>query len=196
VVIAHGAANDMDTPLIAAIAQGLSGEGIHVLRFNFPYREAGRQRPDSEKRLSEAWAAAMAEFRRIGGKEIGRFIAAGKSLGARIASQMVADGKLEADALVFYGYPLHAPGKKDRPRDAHLRRISIPMLFFAGTRDSLCDLTVLNGVISSLNPDTEWITVEGGDHSFAMPSGSGDSADAVHRKLVRETVSFISRRCK
>ncbi len=193
--IAHGAANDMDTPLVAAIAEGISAEGGHVLRFNFPYRDAGRKRPDPEPRLSEAWAAAMAELRRIGGKEVKRFIAAGKSLGARIASQMVAEGSLEADALVFYGYPLHAPGKKDRPRDAHLYRIGIPMLFFAGTRDPLCDLTVLDGVISTLKSDVGLVTVEGGDHSFKVPSSTGVSADAVCQTLVRETIAFVTQRC-
>jgi hypothetical protein len=32
---------------------------------------------------------------------------------------------------------------KEQLRDAHLYGIKIPMLFFAGTRDALCDLKLL-----------------------------------------------------
>ena len=35
-----------------------------------------------------------------------------KTMGGRVASQMVAEGLLPVSKLVFLGYPLHAPGKK------------------------------------------------------------------------------------
>jgi predicted alpha/beta-hydrolase family hydrolase len=189
VVLAHGAGNDVDAPLLAGVAAGLSERGIAVLRFNFPYRDAGKPRPDPEGRLEAAWVAAWGFMqRRVPCRHL---VAAGKSLGGRIASQMAAANRLAAAALVFYGYPLHAPGRKERPRDAHLYAIRSPMLFFAGTRDALCDLEVLDTVLRRLEGAKALITVEGGDHSFEVPRSVGTPHEAVHRRLVDGTVAFL-----
>lgn len=192
IAIAHGAGNDMDHPLIVHVANGLAANGFTVLRFNFPYREAGKSRPDPEPVLEAAWSGAMAELRRQTKGRCERFVAAGKSLGARIASQMAAGGKLDGAALVFYGYPLHAPGKKDRLRDAHLYHITAPMLFFAGTRDALCDLAALQSVLTALPAHSPLITIEGGDHSFKVPKGVGTPPEAIYRTLVDGTTAFLT----
>lgn len=191
IVMAHGAGNDMDTPLLVNVAEGLTGDGFAVMRFNFPYRDAGKSRPDPEPRLQAAWSSAMAEFKRRLGGRVTRYVAAGKSLGARIASQMSANGQLETDALVFYGYPLHAPGKKDRPRDGHLYRIEVPMLFFAGTRDALCDLTVLKSVLEKISVTAPLVTIEGGDHSFNVPKSVPVTSDDIYETLVDDTTKFL-----
>jgi hypothetical protein len=49
VILAHGANNDMNNPLIVAAARGLGREGFLTLRFNFPYKEKGHKSPDSRK---------------------------------------------------------------------------------------------------------------------------------------------------
>ena len=49
---------------------------------------------------------------------------------------------------VFYGYPLHAPGKPDKPRSEHFPTIAQPALFLQGTRDSLCQLPLLKTVLA------------------------------------------------
>lgn len=53
VILAHGAGNDMENPLIFGAANGLCREGFLTLRFNFPYKEKGRKSPDSQKKLVE-----------------------------------------------------------------------------------------------------------------------------------------------
>lgn len=40
-------------------------------------------------------------------------------------------------AVVLYAYPLHPPGSPDKLRIEHLADITVPMLFFQGTRDAL-----------------------------------------------------------
>ena len=74
-------------------------------------------------------------------------ILGGKSLGGRIASLMVAEGE-PAAGLCFLGYPLHPPGKKDRQRTDHFPGLEVPALFVQGTRDPLCDLTLLEAAPS------------------------------------------------
>ena len=49
VILAHGAGNDMNNPLIAATARGLCQVGFLTLRFNFLYKEKERKSPDSQK---------------------------------------------------------------------------------------------------------------------------------------------------
>src|SRR3954466_13118779 len=136
------------------------------LRFNFPYREAGRKFPDRPPAAISAWRAAMeAAAARSGGEPIW---AAGKSFGGRMASMAVADG-MPAAGLVYLGYPLHPPGKPEKLRDEHLYRIDVPMLFLQGTRDPFAKPELFVGVLKKLGSKAERVPIEGGDHSFRVP---------------------------
>src|SRR5437868_13665650 len=63
-VLAHGAGVGMQHSFMAAVAKGLAGRGIATLRYNFPYMEQGRKRPDSPKTAHAAVRAAVAEAAR------------------------------------------------------------------------------------------------------------------------------------
>ena len=191
VIVAHGAGNDMHAPLLVRFTEGLGRAGFLGLRFNFPYMEKGRKAPDSAEKLIRTWQAAF-EFVRDH-PEFGtpQIVAAGKSMGGRIASQMAADGQLPVKALVFLGYPLHPPGRKDQLRDAHLYRIEVPMLFFAGTRDTLCDLELLKPVVARLKAPAVLELVEGGDHSFILPRSLDISEVDVCEGLSKRTIAWL-----
>lgn len=167
-VLAHGAGSDMRHAFLTGIAAGLVAEGISVLRFNFPYASRGRRYPDRAPVLAAAWRAALDEaHRRAGGRPVA---AGGKSLGGRMASVLAAeDGeRFGARALVFFGYPLHAPGRTDAPRDAHLASITVPMLWIEGTADPLARFDLVQEAVSRLGPLATLHVVEGGDHSFRV----------------------------
>ncbi len=193
IILAHGAGNDMNHPTLSFLADGLTREGYLTLRFNFLYREKGKRSPDSQDVLYLAWQGVyrfLVEHPEHGPKHI---VAAGKSLGGRIASQMAAEKKLQVERLVFLGYPLHAPGKKDRVRDAHLYEIPIPMLFFAGSRDPFCDLQLLREVLSKLIAPWELELIEGGDHSFNVPKSYAMDPTEIYDQIVCKTVEWLSR---
>ena len=105
---------------------------------------------------------------------------------------MVSDKTLPVNRLIFLGYPLHAPGKKDTPRDAHLYTINVPMLFFAGTRDPLCDLNLLKKVLNKLKVKWDLQIVDGGNHSFDVPKTSPLSFQDIIELLVKKTLRWIS----
>jgi hypothetical protein len=191
VIVAHGAGNDMNTPLLKAFSEGLAAAGYPTLRFNFLYREHGRKAPDKYETLAETWATAAAFFRERLSQRIDSWVAAGKSMGGRVASQMVADGLLAADGLIFLGYPLHPAGNQERLRDAHLYRITVPMLFFAGTRDPLCDSARLRLVLDHITAAWNLHIIEGGDHSFHVPKSAGTSEAEIYHDIVRETVRWL-----
>jgi predicted alpha/beta-hydrolase family hydrolase len=167
-VLAHGAGNDMRTPLLAGIAEGLAANGISSMRFNFPFTEQGRRSPDRPPVLMEAWRAALNEAGRRG--EGLPLVAAGKSLGGRMASMVAAEepGAFPAVAIVFFGYPLHAPGRPSGLRDAHLPQVPVPMLFIQGTADPLADFSLIQEVVSRLGAAARLHAVAGGDHSFRV----------------------------
>ncbi|MCJ7772064.1 MAG: dienelactone hydrolase family protein [Desulfobacterales bacterium] len=192
VIIAHGAGNDMHNPLLASYANGLTTSGCICLRFNFPYKEKGRKSPDSPKQLAETWLGAYNFLKQDSGCVPRSILAAGKSMGGRIASELVANKTLAVDRLIFLGYPLHAPGKKDKPRDAHLYYINIPMLFFAGSRDPLCSLEKLREVLNELKAKYDLQIIEGGDHSFKLPKTSASNFQEVIEIIVKKTLSWIS----
>jgi predicted alpha/beta-hydrolase family hydrolase len=191
IVIAHGAGNDMHHPLLADIADGLAHAGIIALRFNFPYMDMGRRMPDRPEVLALTWQKATAWLMESRTLRPTRLIASGKSMGGRIASQMIAEGALPADGLLLLGYPLHPSGKKESLRDGHLYRIRIPILIFAGTRDPLCDLDLLRPVVHRIGPAVTLEVVNGGNHSFEVPKSYRVDPPRVHEGMVKRITAWL-----
>jgi predicted alpha/beta-hydrolase family hydrolase len=121
----------------------------------------------------------------------------GKSLGARVAAELVSrhhEGEgLLAAGLVFLGYPLHAPGRKDRLRKDHLRRVDVPSLFVEGTRDPFCDLALLEPIVAGLDPPGEILIIEGGGHSYEKRGEKAESLALTHRRVAEGVAEFIRR---
>lgn len=191
VIIAHGAGNDMDHPMLRAVAAGLAEGGYIAARFNFPYREKGLKAPDRQEILEQTWIKVSEYTTKDAGFELDAVVAAGKSMGGRVASQLVAAGRLDARGLVFLGYPLHPPGEGEPLRDAHLYRIAIPMLFCAGTRDPLCDLSKLRTVLTRLTSPRDLAIVEGGDHSLDLPAAAGVPPERIHANLTARIIRWL-----
>ena len=191
VILAHGAANDLAHPLLVSVAHGLAEAGYLVLRFNFLYRERGRRTVDQQEVLVRTWQSVYGFLCDHPRYRPNTVVAGGKSLGGRVASQIAAEGLLPVEGMIFLGYPLHPPGKKEKLRDAHLYRINIPMLFFAGTRDSLCDLALLRSVLERLAVPWELETIEGGDHSFRVPKSAGVTEKQIHQKITDKASRWL-----
>ncbi len=175
--LAHGAGNDLHVPGLLALANAIAERGHLVVRFNLPYRELGNRRPpQAAKSVDPYWASFKDAVRRFGPKA--RWVAGGKSYGGRVASLAAAQGML-ASGLLFYGYPLHAPGKTDDPRVEHWPKIKVPCLFLQGTKDPLCDREMLRANLKKLGTPPTLEVVEGGDHSLAV--SARDARDGVRR---------------
>jgi len=193
-ILAHGASNDMHNPLIVAMAAKLAAKGLAALRFNFLYKEKGKKSPDSQTRLEHVWQRAWKTMQAQKCFPLQHIVAVGKSMGGRVAAQMAADGRLPAAALIFLGYPLHAPGKPGRLRDEHLYRIQAPMLFFAGTRDPFCNLGRLDGVLARLTAPYELEIIEGGNHSFGIPRSDERTEADIHDRIAAKCIQWLQNR--
>lgn len=184
-LLAHGAGGSRRSQFMRRAADGLAAGGRAVLAFDYPYVERGRRAPDRPEVLLASHGAVHAWWRERVGEEI---VLGGKSMGGRMASHLVAEGA-QARGLVFFGYPLHPPGRPERLRDAHLPGIGVPMLFLAGTRDPFCRLDLLEGVTGRLSR-TRVEVIEGGDHSFRVPKRTGRSWEEVIDGLVAITLRW------
>jgi predicted alpha/beta-hydrolase family hydrolase len=165
IVLAHGAGGGQTSVFMMKAADELVTRGVTVATFDFPYMAAGRSAPDKGPVLESAWRAAIDEARtRAEFAALPLFIG-GKSMGGRIASQVAAAGIGAIAGLVFFGYPLHPPGRPSQRRDAHLPAIREPMLFVQGTRDELGTAEEIRALLPRLR-HAELVAVGDGDHSF------------------------------
>jgi hypothetical protein len=195
VLLAPGAGGDLDADGLVALAEVLADRGHLTVRVNLPYRERGRGGPPKAERSAPHLADIVTAARRRLAPRRG-WVVGGKSYGGRVASLAVADG-LDADGLLFYGYPLHPPGKPERLRVDHWPRIDIPALFLQGTDDPLCDLALLGEHLPELSAGATLVTVEGGDHSLRIagtraPDGVRRSASEVFRERSDEITRWLS----
>ena len=187
IVLSHGAGAGMDHAFMEMLAQRLAAHQVASLRFNFPYMEKGGA-PDRPKKAYPTIQAAVKKALKY--SEGLTLMAGGKSFGGRMTSHVAALGELEnVQGVVYYGFPLHAPGKAGTERAAHLSDIKIPQLFLQGTRDTLAKFDLIQKVCKKLKK-AKLVKMEGGDHSFKTLKRSGITHEEAIEKLAMETARF------
>lgn len=189
VIVAHGAGTGKDHPFLTGFVDALGDAGFSTLRFNFPYVEQGRRMPGPATHAIATWNAVVA-FARAAAPDATVW-ATGKSYGGRMASMAVADG-LAVDGLAYLGYPLHAPGKPDKPRIEHLPAIAVPQLFVEGTNDPFIQpiSQFEDAVATCQNAEVVWI--EGGGHTFEV-KGQKRPASEIGASLAPIVAEFVRR---
>jgi predicted alpha/beta-hydrolase family hydrolase len=188
VVLAHGAGAGMLHSFMVSLSNALALKGIATLRFNFPFMEKKKPRPDAPAVAHQAIAAAIAKAQQLF-PSLPLFVA-GKSFGGRMSSQYLAEHPTTAvKGIIFYGFPLHPAGKPATDRAEHLQLVKQPMLFLQGTKDALATWELIEPVCKSLKRAT-LIKIEGADHSFK--AGKTDTMTL----LVAATEGWIQKKLK
>ncbi len=189
-VLAHGAGAGMEHPFMQSLAEALADEGIATLRFNFVYMELGKKPPDRPKKAFAAIRAAV-DYAKSLDLQI-PILLGGKSFGGRMSSLLVAQEEMEVvRGLVYFGFPLHAPGRDGIERAGHLSAIQQPMLFLQGTRDPMAKIPLITEVCLPIENATLEI-VEGGNHSFQMLKKSGKTKEEVMVELAKSVRSWLA----
>jgi predicted alpha/beta-hydrolase family hydrolase len=164
-VLTPGASAGRDQSALVAIDEAVTPFGVAVERIDFPYRLAGRRAPDKPAVLVATVRDAAIKMADSLGATTAAVALGGRSMGGRMCSMAVADG-LAAAALVLVSYPLHPPGRPDKPRTEHLSKITVPCLFVAGTRDAFGTPDELEGATASIPGEVTHHWIDGGDHSL------------------------------
>lgn len=188
-IIGHGAGAGMHHHFMEGLAKALAELDLASMRFNFPYMENRRGRPDipavAHKTIVQVVRYASKKYPAL------PLVLGGKSFGGRMASQVMALHNLpEVRALVFYGFPLHAPGKPGIERAQHLYDVRVPMLFLQGDRDTLARPDLLEPLLEKI-PLAELRMYPGADHSFKFPAKTGIREKDALEKLADDTLRFV-----
>jgi predicted alpha/beta-hydrolase family hydrolase len=189
-VLAHGAGAGMHHPFMERLARELAGCRVATFRYQFPYMQQRKQRPDPPVILTATVrAAVIAASEAASGLPL---MAGGKSLGGRMTSLAFADEGSAAPVrgLVFFGFPLHPAGRPGIQRAEHVARVQVPMLFLQGTRDALADLVLLRPLCETLVPLATLHVVDGADHSFHVLKRSRKTDDGVLIELASRVASW------
>lgn len=209
-VFAHGAGAGQFHPFMSGYAEGLANRGVTVVTFNFPYMEKRRKTPDRAPVLEDAFRRAVlgaVEQRHVRASKL--FIG-GKSMGGRIATHVAAQAVATDSAgaepkwpqaplpngVIAFGYPLAPPrSKRTGDRVTHLKQLQIPTLIVQGTRDPFGGPDEIQAAIADGNrqPPIEILTVEGGDHSFAVLKSSGREQPVVHAEIQDAVAAWIAK---
>jgi len=192
-VLAHGAGAGMRHSFMTSIAERLAAQGIGTLRYQFPYTEKGSRRIDPEPVLLATVRAAVAASREAAAGL--PLLAGGKSMGGRMTSRAAAaEALVGVSGLVFLGFPLHPAGQPGVSRADHLAKVTVPMLFLTGTRDTLADLTLLRPVVERLGERATLRVIEHADHMFHVLKRSGRTEEEVLDELAMAVTEWLEKR--
>ncbi|HMC71094.1 MAG TPA: alpha/beta family hydrolase [Mycobacteriales bacterium] len=185
VAYAPGAGSNVDDPFGVYASDALAAHGVAVVRIQFPYMEAGKKSPDRPAVLEATWRAVIERLR----GEAPKIVVGGRSMGGRIASQVVAQG-VEVDAVALFAYPLHPPGKPEQQRVEHFPSLRVPVLFCSGTNDAFASPEELQTAARMVQRATVHL-LEGADHGFAVRKSSGRSREDVWAEAVEAMVGWL-----
>jgi predicted alpha/beta-hydrolase family hydrolase len=194
VLLAHGAGADMNAVTLTTFADALADAGIPAMRFNFPYRSAGKRAPDRAAVLAAATREAADELARRTELPPERLVLGGRSMGGRYASLAAgdADDPLPALGLALLGYPLHPAGHPEKLRVDHFPRLRVPVLFVSGTRDALADAAALRRYAQSIPGPVSFHWIESADHGFKPLKSSGLTTAAALREAAETVATWVT----
>lgn len=193
VLLAHGAGADMHAAALTVVADALADAKIPSLRFQYPYRAAGKKAPDRPAVLDAATRLATSELAQRAKVAPERLVLGGRSMGGRHCSLVAAgpDDPVPCLGLLLLGYPLHPAGKPEKLRVEHLPRLTMPVAFVSGTRDSLAGRPALEDAARTVPGPVTFHWLEASDHGFRPLTASGRTMDDVLADVAAFSVDWV-----
>jgi predicted alpha/beta-hydrolase family hydrolase len=163
-LLTPGASATREQPSLVALDEAVTALGVRVERMDFPYTQAGRRAPDRPPVLLQAVEDGAARLTDAGVDDL---YLGGRSMGGRMCSMAVAEGRIPAArGLVLVSYPLHPPGKPENLRTAHFPDLHVPCLFVSGTKDTFGRPDELEEATRAIPGEVTHVWIEGGDHGL------------------------------
>ncbi|MGO9927314.1 MAG: alpha/beta family hydrolase [Mycobacterium sp.] len=192
VVLTHGAGGNRDSPLLQQVCDEWARRGWLAVRYNLPYRRRRPTGPPSGSATTDraGIVEAITLCRSLAG---GPMIAGGHSYGGRQTSMVVASREtapIKTAVLTLFSYPVHPPGKPERPRTEHLPDITVPTVFTHGTSDPFGTLEEVRAAAALIPAPTEVVEISGARHDLRsktvdVPALAVDGALRLLRGAVR-----------
>lgn len=186
-ILAHGAGANKDSDFMQGIATRLCKKRVKVIRFDFPYMIAAREK--SKRQPPNRMPILISDFEEMiktADKHLPLFIG-GKSMGGRVAT-MLTDYQ-NVKGLICLGYPFHPPGKPEKHRTAHLQEFDNSTLILQGERDTFGNKTRITEYQLANSIEIEYL--EAADHSFVPLKSSGISVEQHLDLAATKIVNFM-----
>jgi predicted alpha/beta-hydrolase family hydrolase len=165
VVLTHGAGGDRDSPLLQQVCDEWARRGWLAVRYNLPYRRRRPKGPPSGSAATDR-AGIVEAITLCRGLSDGPLVAGGHSYGGRQTSMVVAGREAGVDVLTLFSYPVHPPGKPERPRTEHLPDIRVPTVFVHGTSDPFGSPGEVRDAAAMIAAPTEVVEITGARHDL------------------------------
>lgn len=187
-LLGHGAGGGVGAADLELLATSLPALGTTVVRFEQPWRTAGRTAGAPPPKLDEAWRAALGW---LAEQEWAQhpLLAGGRSAGARVACRTASD--TNPVAIVCLAFPLHLPGRPEKSRVAELLAPSAPRLILQGTKDSFGTPEEIRAAIGTAE-GIKLVELPGADHGYRIGKSSDFTAADLRVTVVTEVSRFIA----
>lgn len=166
IVLTHGAGGNAKMALLVLLAEAFCDAGYAVLRVDMAFRQRkpfGPPSPSGAAADRASLADAVAAMRRI---TPGTVVLGGQSYGGRQSTMLAAEQPGLVEALLLLSYPLHPPGKPEKPRTEHFPNLRTPSLFVSGTKDPFGTIAEISEAIRLIPGRHELVEVAGAGHDL------------------------------
>lgn len=188
VILTHGAGGDMSFIHLTSIAHAAASNGIVCLRFTCKSLNLGYR--------VKAYHAVWNYLQNLQQFKLRNIFLCGRSMGSRVASALarqLSDGTEDAvQGLICLSFPLHPPGQKHvhHQRSEDLRGLpkGLPVLFLSGTKDNMCDRTLLEDVLKEMKAPATVHWVEGGSHGLTL---KGRSEESIMEEVSSRVLTWV-----
>ena len=187
-VLGHGAGGGTRAADLELLARQLPERGTTVVRFEQPWRTAGRRVAGPTASLDEAWVAAVRWLREHEWAQ-GRLFVGGRSAGARVACRTALT--LGVRGVVCLAFPLHLPGRPDKSRAPELLAAGVPRLILQGSKDSFGTPEEIRAAMGAA-PGVRIVELPGVDHSFRVARGASLSPADLRSRVLAEVTGFLA----
>jgi uncharacterized protein len=187
-VLGHGAGGGVAAADLELLAASLPALGTTVVRFEQPWRTAGRTAGAPPPKLDEAWRAALGWLIEQEWAAQQPLVVGGRSAGARVACRTAAD--TNPAAIVCLAFPLHLPGRPEKSRVAELLAPAVPRLILQGSKDSFGTPGEIRAAIGTAE-GIQLVELPGADHAYHLAKSSAFTPADLRMTLVAEVSGFV-----
>ncbi len=187
-VLGHGAGGGVGAADLELLATSLPALATTVVRFEQPWRTAGRTVGAPPPKLDDAWRAALGWLMEQEWAAQHPLLVGGRSAGARVACRTASD--TNPAAIVCLAFPLHLPGRPEKSRAAELLAPTAPRLVLQGSKDSFGTPAEIRAAIGTAE-GVHVVELPGADHAYRIAKSSAFTPADLRSTLVAEVSRFI-----
>lgn len=185
--LGHGAGGGIDAVDLAVLADRLPPLGVTVVRYEQPWRVAGKKVAARPATLDVAWRETAPRVLELAAGL--PLVVGGRSAGARVACRTASE--VGAVGVVCLAFPLHPPGSPEKSRLEELLEPEVPVLVLQGTRDPFGGADTVAAEVAS-HRQVRVVPVPEADHGMRVAKTASVTAADVRDLIAATVAGFVS----